>query len=70
MGIEGFWINKTQRTPTRIPIHTRPIDKPERVGLGVAADGWIIVAVPVVVQARRILVAPSDSPAGSRPEGA
>ena len=35
----------------RIRIHTRSIHKPQRVGLGVAAEARIVVAVPVVVQA-------------------
>jgi hypothetical protein len=39
------------RTTTRIPIHTRPIDEAERVGLDVAAEGRIVAAVPVVMQA-------------------
>ena len=46
-----FRIDQDERRSFRIPIHTGPIDEPERVGLGVAADAGIVVPVPVVVQA-------------------
>jgi hypothetical protein len=49
--IQPIRVHVPLRITTRIRIHTRPIDEPERVGLGVAARGRIIVAVPVVVQA-------------------
>ena len=39
-----------RRTP-RIRIQTRAVDEAERVGLGVAAEGGIVMPVPVVMQA-------------------
>ena len=44
-------VNEVLWSSFGIPIHTRPIDKSEGVGLGVAADGRIVAPVPVVVQA-------------------
>ena len=44
-------IHPPLRTAPRIPVHTWPIHEAERVGLGVAAQGRIVVPVPVVMQA-------------------
>ncbi len=49
-------IHPPLRAAPRIPVHTRAIHEAERVGLGVAAQGWIVVPVPVVMQARFELV--------------
>jgi hypothetical protein len=48
---ESRWIHGTLRLLLGIPIHTRPIDEAEGVGLRVAADGGIVAPVPVVMQA-------------------
>ena len=42
-------VDKMPRIEHRIRIHPRPIDKPERIGLGVAAEARIVGAMPVVV---------------------
>ena len=44
-------VNEANRASSNIPIQTWPIDEPQRVGLGVAAEARIVVPVPVVVQA-------------------
>ena len=47
---QSGWIGEPNRRSDGIPIHARPIDEPERVGLGVAAEGRIVVPMPVVMQ--------------------
>ena len=44
-------INRYLRGTTCIPLYTRPIDEPERIGLGVSPERRIVMPVPVVVQA-------------------
>lgn len=46
-----IWIDIPIRIAPRIPIHTRPINEAERIGLGVAAQAWIAMAMPAVMQA-------------------
>jgi len=45
-------VDETEWVSPRIPIHTRAIDEADGVGLGVAAERGIVMAVPVVMQAR------------------
>ena len=44
-------IDKYLRRGFHIPINTRAVDEPQRIGLRKPADGGIIMPVPVVVQA-------------------
>jgi hypothetical protein len=41
-----------ERALQRIPIDTRPIDEPQRIGLEISSCCWIVVSHPVLVQAR------------------
>jgi hypothetical protein len=54
--LQTFRISPHQRALPRIGIHARAVAQerrqPERVGLGVAAGGRVVVAVPVVVEPR------------------
>lgn len=35
---QTFEVDMLSRIPTRIPIHTRPVDEPQRIGLGVSSQ--------------------------------
>ncbi len=56
----------SQRPTLRIRVHARTIHEAQGVGLGVAADGGIVVPVPVVMQAG-ILLGASDAHTASAP---
>ena len=51
IGVSTILVYIPVRTPTRIPINTWPIDEAEGIGLRVAAEAWIVVSMPVVMQA-------------------
>jgi hypothetical protein len=43
-----------------VPVHTRPIDQPQRVGLEVSPGRRVVVAHPVLVEAVRRVIAPLE----------
>ena len=59
-------INVPIRIVPCIPIDTRSIHKPQRICLRVAAEAWIVVSMPVVMQARVFM----SSRPGGPPDGA
>jgi hypothetical protein len=50
-GLSPIPVNLALRYPLHIGIEGGSIHEPQRIGLGVAAQRWIVLPVPVVVQA-------------------